>query len=384
MEKIRKLAVLGAGNMGHGIAEVCAIAGYSVMIRDIKQEFVNRGMKMIKDSLEKLKVKGKINNTVDEIISRITPTIDLAEAVRDADLIIEAVPEVFETKIEIFKQCDNLAKPDCIFTTNTSTIRITDLANATNRKERFGGLHFFNPPILMQLVEIIRGENTDEDTIKILFEFVKTIGKTPVRVEKDVPGFVANRVVAPANVLLFGILEKGIATPEEIDATMRKTGVPMGPFELMDFNGVDVRYNVMKYYAKTISPEYEPPKIIEEMVNKGLLGAKTGRGWYDWTFGRPHIDLTKATDKIDPLDFTFVEINEAAKLVEMGVATPQDIDTALNLGYSRQKGPFEILKHLNLNYIIKRLNDLAKEYNKNIFQPAQILKSGKILDWLKE
>ena len=281
--RIKKVAVLGAGVMGHGIAEVCAIAGYSVALRDIKQEFVDRGMNMIKESLQKLQAKGRIKETVDEVLSRITPTLDLAEAVKDADLIIEAVPEVFETKIEVFKECDKLAKPECIFASNTSTMKITDLAKATSREDKFAGLHFFNPPVLMQLVEVIRGEKTSEETMQLLVEFVKSLGKTPVRVEKDVPGFIANRVVAPGSVLLLAILDKGIATPEEVDATMRKTGAPMGPFELMDYTGVDIFYNAMKYYARTISPEFEPSKIIEQMVKEGRLGAKTGKGWYDWS-----------------------------------------------------------------------------------------------------
>ncbi len=382
-ERIRKVAVLGAGLMGHGIAEVCAIAGYEVTMRDIKQEFIDRGMNMINESLAKLEQKGKIKSA-EEVLSKIKTTLDLEEAVKDADLIIEAVPEIFEIKEEVFRECDKIAKPECIFASNTSTMRITDLAKVTSREDKFAGLHFFNPPVLMRLVEVIRGEKTSEETMQILVEFVKSIGKTPVRVEKDVPGFIVNRVQAPAGVLLMGIIEKGIATPEEVDATVRRLGLPMGPFELMDYTGVDTFYNAMKYYAKTISPDYEPPEFLEKMVKENKLGRKTGQGWYDWSAGRPKIDSSKATDKINPMDFTFVEINEAVRLVEMGVATPEDIDTAIKLGLNRPFGPFELAKQFGDKQIAARLEELAKQFGKKIFEPAKTLKEGKLEEMLKK
>ncbi|MDI9610294.1 MAG: 3-hydroxyacyl-CoA dehydrogenase NAD-binding domain-containing protein [Archaeoglobales archaeon] len=380
--KIKKVAVLGAGTMGHGIVELCAIAGYNVAMRDIKQEFVDRGMKMIRDSVEKLHTKGKLKDSVETIMGRITPTVDMATAIEDADLIVEAIPEIFNLKLENFKECEKYAKQECIFTSNTSTMSITGLAKATKREDKFAGLHFFNPPVLMQLVEVIRGEKTSEETMKTLVEFVKSIGKVPVRVEKDVPGFIANRVTAPRSVLLFAMLEKGVATPEEIDATLRRAGYPMGAFELLDYVGLDVHYNGQKYYSQTISPDFTPSKIIEEKVKKGELGAKTGKGFYDWSKGRPQIDLSKA-GKIDPLDLVLVEINEAVKLYDMGVATPQDIDTALKLGYNRAKGPFEILKELDVKKVAQRLEELSKTYNKKIFMPADSLRTGNIAKVLK-
>ncbi|MDK2795145.1 MAG: enoyl-CoA hydratase / 3-hydroxyacyl-CoA dehydrogenase [Archaeoglobaceae archaeon] len=381
--EIKKIAVLGAGDMGHGIAEVSAIAGYEVWMRDIKQEFVDRGMERIKQSLVKLQEKGKIEN-VEQVLARIHPTVDLAEAVKDADLIIEAVPEVFEIKTQVFAECDKLAKPECIFASNTSTMRITDLAKATKREDKFIGLHFFNPPVLMKLVEVIRGEKSSDEAIKIGVEYVKKLGKVPVVVRKDVPGFIVNRIQAPSGALLMAIIEKGIAKPEEIDAMMRKMGLPMGPFELMDFTGIDVFYHACKYYAKTISPDYEPPKILEEMVKAGKLGKKTGKGWYDWSAGRPQIDMDKATDKISPMDFSIVEINEAVKLVEMGVADPQDIDTAVKLGLNRPFGPFELASTLDEDQILNRLNELAQMFGKKIFEPAETIKAKKLKKLLEK
>ncbi|AIG97904.1 3-hydroxyacyl-CoA dehydrogenase [Archaeoglobus fulgidus] len=372
--EIKTVAVLGAGLMGHGIAEVCAMAGYNVTMRDIKQEFVDRGMNMIKESLAKLEQKGKIKSA-EEVLSRIKPTVDLEEAVKDADLVIEAVPEVVEIKKQVWEEVDKLAKPDCIFTSNTSTMRITMLADFTSRPEKFAGLHFFNPPVLMRLVEVIRGEKTSDEVMDLLVEFVKSIGKTPVRVEKDVPGFIANRVVAPRGVLLHAVVEAENLTPEEVDAAFRKAGYPMGPFELADYVGIDVNYNAARYFARAVSPEYEPPERVRKMVEEGRLGRKTGRGWYDWSGGKPEIDLSKATGKINVEDFLMVEINEAVKLVEMGVAKPEDIDIALKLGYGRQKGPFELLEEFGKERVARRLEELAKKYGKKIFEPAESLRT---------
>ncbi|MEM2727323.1 MAG: 3-hydroxyacyl-CoA dehydrogenase/enoyl-CoA hydratase family protein, partial [Archaeoglobaceae archaeon] len=334
--------------------------------------------------LAKLQEKGKIESA-ESVISIIHPTVDLAEAVRDADLVIEAVPEVFEIKTQVFAECDKIAKPECIFASNTSTMKITDLAKATKREDKFIGLHFFNPVVLMKLVEVIKGEKTSDETVKICVEYVKKIGKEPVIVRKDVPGFIVNRVQAPAGALLMSIIEKGVAKPEEVDAAVKRMGLPMGPFELMDFTGIDVFYHASKYYAKTISPDYEPPKILEEMVKANKLGKKTGKGWYDWSAGRPEIDLNKATDKITPLDFTMVEINEAVKLVEMGVADPEDIDKAMKLGLNRPFGPFEIAKSMiEEDQLLNRLNELASQFGKKIFEPADTIKEKKVRQMMEK
>lgn len=256
-------------------------------------------------------------------------------------------------------------------------MKITELAKATKREDKFAGLHFFNPVVLMRLVEVIRGEKTSEEVMQLLVEFVKSLGKEPVRVEKDVPGFIVNRIQAPSGALLMAIIEKRIATPEEVDATMKGIGLPMGPFELMDYTGVDIFYHAMKYYSETISEDYAPSEILENMVKSGNLGKKTGKGWYDWSKGRPVIEA-KPSDRVSPLDFTIVEINEAVKLVEMGVAKPEDINKAVKLGLNRPFGPFELAKSMKVEQIVSRLEELSKEFEKEVFKPTESLKAGKL------
>lgn len=378
---IKNVAVLGAGEMGHGIAENCAIFGYEVWLRDIKQEFLDKGMKRIKQGLIKLQEKGKIDS-VEKVAGRIHPTLDLVEAIKDADLVIEAIPEVFELKKQVFAECDKIAKSECIFATNTSTMSITKLAKATKREDKFIGMHFFTPVVIMEVVELIRGEKTSDDTLKICIDFLKTLKKIPIVLNKETPGFIVNRVVAPTSVLRLCIIENGIATPEEVDATYRKAGNVIGLFELWDYIGLDVVYNAMKYYAQTISPDYEP-RYLEKMIQEGKLGKKSGYGFYDWS-KRPEIDLSKATDKVDVRDFIFLEINEATKLVEMGIADPRTIDTAIKLAYGRKKGPFEIAIDYSDQQISKRLEELSKKFGKKIFEPVNTIKKGKLKELIEK
>lgn len=378
--RIERVAVLGAGEMGHGIAENCAIAGYEVWLRARRQSSLDEGMKRIREGLFKLQSKGAIKDA-NEVLGRIHTTTDLKTAVEDADLLIESIPEIFEQKIELFTECDKIAKPECIFATNTSTMSITKLAEATKREDRFIGMHFFTPVVIMEIVELTKGEKTSEETLKICMEFLKTLKKIPIVLKKETPGFIVNRVVAPTSVLRLCIIENGIATPEEVDATYRKAGNVIGLFELWDYLGLDVVCNAMKYYAKAISPEYEP-KYLEKLVKEGKLGKKSGSGFYDWS-KRPEVDLRKATDRVDLRDFVFLEINEATKLVEMGISDPKTINTAIKLAYGRKKGPFEVAKDYTDEEISERLEELAKKFGKKIFEPAETIKKGKLRELLK-
>ena len=378
IDDIKTIAVIGAGDMGHGIAEVALIAGYKVFMRDINQEFVDRGVARIHDSLEKLVSKEKVSAEHHEKIRSelLIPCIDLAEAVQEADLVIEAIPEVLELKKETFEEMDKAAPAQAVFASNTSTMSITDIAAITGRPDKVLGLHYFNPAVLMKLVEVIRGDKTSEETMQIGVDFVERNNKVPVRVWKDVPGFIVNRVQAPSGVLLNCILDEGMAGPEEIDAVMRKLGMPMGPYEIMDFTGLDIGYNGSKYFADKIHPDFAPGKILEEKVNAGDLGKKTGKGLFDWSAGRPEIDVSKATDKFDPVDLVAVNANEVTKIVDMGVCSLEDADTAVVNATGNVVGYIAMVKGIEPQDLAKRLDGLADRYNKEIFRPTEMIKNG--------
>jgi enoyl-CoA hydratase/3-hydroxyacyl-CoA dehydrogenase len=378
VDDIKTVAMIGAGDMGHGIAEVALIAGFKVNLYDIKDEFVDKGKNRIMESLDKLASKGKVPaDHVEKIKSELLKTTtDLAEAVQDADLAIEAAPEVLDLKKKIFAEMDRAAPAGALLASNTSTMSITEIAKATNRPEKVFGMHYFNPAVLMRLVEVIRGDQTSDETIEIGRAYVEKIGKVPVIVQKDVPGFIANRVNAPAGVLVNAIIGSGEIEPEALDAFVRSLGAPMGPCELLDYVGADIAVNGAKYYAETVHPDYAPSSHLLKMVEEGRLGKKTGKGYFDWSKGRPEIDLSKATDKFDPMNTMAVQINEACKLVEMGVCTIDDVDLALTNSSGNPVGPMSVAKNIEPDDLVKRLEGLAEKYGKEIFKPAKMVREG--------
>jgi len=283
--EIKTIAVLGAGLMGHGITQVAAqVAQYEVYMRDIKQEFLDNGMKMINDSLQRFVKKGEMTEAqMSQVLSRIHPTLDLREAVSNADLVIEAVTENPELKKKVLAEADSLAKPDAIIASNTSSISISEIASATKRPEKFAGMHFFNPPQLMKLIEIIRGAKTSDETLNTIVEVTKKMGKEPVVVKKDVAGFVVNRILIPALNEAVNLVNEDVATPEDIDKAI-KLGLnwPMGPLTLLDYVGLDTTLAITEVMVKEIDPKYQASPLLRQMVRAGMLGRKTGKGFYDW------------------------------------------------------------------------------------------------------
>jgi 3-hydroxybutyryl-CoA dehydrogenase len=286
--EVRRIAVLGAGLMGHGIAQVAAQAKFEVSLRDVKQEFLDKGISMINDSLQKFSKKGLIKESeISETLGRIHPTLDLKEAVENSDLIIEVAPENLELKRGLFSEVDKLAKPNAIIASNTSSISITELASATKRPEKFCGMHFFNPPQLMKLVEVIRGVKTSDETVNTVVEVVKKMGKEPIVVKKDVPGFVVNRILVPALNEAMYLVWEGVAEPEDIDKAV-KLGLnwPMGPLYLADYLGHDTTLAIMEIFEKEFGEKFKPCPILKQMVRAGVLGRKSGKGFYDWTVSK--------------------------------------------------------------------------------------------------
>ncbi len=281
---IKTIGVVGAGAMGSGIAQVAATAGYQVIMRDIEDRFVERGLSGIDKFLSRSVQKGKVTeDQKKEILGRIKGTTNL-EDLKDADYVIEAVIENLDLKKEVFKALDEMCRPEVILTSNTSSMSITEIASATKRPDKVAGMHFFNPAPIMKLVEIIHGFNTSDDTIKVIFDVTEKMGKVAVEVKKDSPGFIVNRIMIPHMIEAIKIVEEGIATPEDVDKAV-KLGLnyPMGPFELMDLTGIDIAYHVTEYFYKELNKEQKwvSPNLLKTMIRAGRLGKKTGAGWYD-------------------------------------------------------------------------------------------------------
>lgn len=380
VEDIKKIAVMGAGDMGHGIAEVALLAGYKVALRDIEQRFVDKGLSRIKESLNKLTEKQKITEeNKNAMLANIKTFVDIAESVKDADFVIEAVPEIMDLKKQVFQALDAAAPKHAILASNTSNMSITEIASTTKRAEQVVGMHFFNPAVLMKLVEVTKGGKTSEETMQVAYNLALKMNKVPVRVEKDSIGFVYNRVNAPAGILLSLMVEKGVAAPMEIDAKMRKIGMPMGPYELMDYVGLDVAYHGALYFADKLSRDYAPPSWLKAKIDAGTLGKKTGKGIFDWSKGRPEIDLSKAKEDFDPTVLIAIQVNEATKLLEAGVVkSPDEIDKAMVNGGGSMIGPFQLAKGIGYDKLAKICEDLAKEFDVKVFEPTETLKKGDI------
>jgi 3-hydroxybutyryl-CoA dehydrogenase len=284
--EVRKIAVLGAGLMGHGITQVAAQTGkYEVNMRDIEQKFIDNGMNMIRDSLQRFLKKDQITEQqMNEILARIHPTLDLKEAVSKADLIIEAAPENIELKKTIFREVDTYAPPHAIIASNTSSVSITELASATKRPEKVCGMHFFNPPQLMKLVEVIKGAKTSDETIQTIQDVAQKLEKETVLVKKDSPGFIVNRILIPALNEAVALYWEGVADRDDIDKAI-KLGLnwPMGPLMLLDYIGADTTLAIAEVLQKELSEKFHPHPELKQMVKAQLLGRKTGKGFYDWT-----------------------------------------------------------------------------------------------------
>ena len=289
MTNVQKIAVIGGGTMGNGIAQICATSGYDVSLVEINQEALNRGMVRIRDSLARFVKSGKMEQSrADEIHNGIKKITNFADLQGDVDMVIEAVPEVIDIKKSVFEMLSKETKPGTVLATNTSQLSITEIAAATDRPEDVIGVHFFNPPVLMRLVEVIRGVQTSDGTLATVLGLVERLGKEAAVCKRDTVGFITTRAAVALRLECLRMYEEGVASIEDIDKAMRLGfNHPMGPIELTDYNGLDVAYHNAKSLHAAYGDRFSIPQCLTARYNAGMLGRKTGKGWYDYSGEKP-------------------------------------------------------------------------------------------------
>ena len=375
---LKNITVLGSGIMGHGIAQVSATAGYNVILRDIEQGFLDKAMEKIKWSLDKLVTKGKISQQeADSIYSRITPIVNLADAVKNAQLVIEVVPEIMELKKKVYAELDAVAGKDVIFASNTSTLPITEIANTTSRPEKFIGIHFFNPPQLMKLVEVIPGEKTSQEIVDLTQEYVKSVKKESVLCRRDVPGFIINRLFIPMVHEACYMMDRTGATMTEIDSAVKfKLGFPMGIFELADFTGMDVIHKATIEMHLRDKKVIFPHPTIEKMFDAKKLGQKSGEGFYKYSDEKyERVPLSEElADKCNPIQLVANILNNAAWLVTNKASDIEEIEKAAQLGLGLKKPLLDTAKEIGIKNIVNELKQLASKHG-NFYEPDPLLVS---------
>ncbi len=380
MVDIKNVVVIGSGQMGNGIGQVSLMVGINVTMVDIKDEFVDKGYANIDAGMKKLEAKGGLSESAADIMARCKKSTDMASAVKDADIIIEAVVENMDVKKQVFKTCDENAPAHCIIASNTSTMSISEMATATNRPDKCIGMHFFNPVALMRLVEVIYGEKSSDESVNAGMDFA---GKLPclkgdryiAKVLKDRPGFIVNRTTAPAQIYqnyIFDMCEEKGISWKALDNDTRGA---MPTCVLADYVGIDTLYHGLNYYSKTLSPDFAPGKVITRLFNEGNLGAKTGQGFHDWSKGRPKPDKTAGKARLMKLKYPLaIMLNEGCRVLEEGIATSWEvIDQALMAGMN-MPGPMRP----NLKNSAKQvevLNELVELTGKTYFTPCDYLKN---------
>jgi enoyl-CoA hydratase / 3-hydroxyacyl-CoA dehydrogenase len=359
---LKNITVLGSGIMGHGIAQISAMSGYRVVLRDIEKQFLDKAMEKVKWSLQKLSEKNKITNAqVDEYYNNITPVIDLKEAVKDADLLIEAVPEDYNIKKNVYRDLDIVSNNNVIYASNTSTLPITELSKLTKNPSKFIGVHFFNPPQLMKLVEVIPGSDTDPSITNEISNFVKELGKTPILCKKDVVGFIVNRVFIPLVHEAVYCQDRDNVTMQIIDSAVKyKLAFPMGIFELADYTGIDVIYKATQEMSSRDKKVILPHPKIKELYDQKQLGQKSGQGFYQYKGDKyERIDLSEEkASKYDPTAILGIALNNVSWLISNEVCTKEDLDNALNLGMGLKTNLFELANKFGVQKIVNELKKL--------------------------
>jgi enoyl-CoA hydratase / 3-hydroxyacyl-CoA dehydrogenase len=366
LSTINKITVLGSGIMGHGIAQISAMAGYDVALRDIEKSFLDKAMEKIKWSLNKLVEKQKLSQMeADKVFARITPVVDLEQALKGTDLLIEAVPEDMNLKRKVYAEVDSFAESKTLYASNTSTLPITEMAALTSRPQRFVGLHFFNPPQLMPLVEVIPGGKTNQPVIDMAIGLVQKLGKQPVLCKKDVAGFIVNRIFIPLVHEAVYCQERDNVPMTTIDSAVKfKLSFPMGIFELADYTGLDVIHKATVEMHSRDKKVIRPHPKIKQLFDEKNLGQKSGRGFFEYKGDKyERINLTEQeAEKYNPTALIGVAANNAAWLISNGVCGKEDLEKALKLGMGLKKELFTTVQEFGVKNIIRSMQDLAAKH----------------------
>ena len=383
---IFKAAVVGAGAMGAGIAQVISYSGLPVVLKDIDQGMLDKGMSHVRKIYQGRVDKGKMSaSELDSKMALVTPALDYGEFA-DVDIVIEAVPERMELKKRVYAELDAVCPEGAIFASNTSALSISEMGGTTKRPHKMIGMHFFNPAHVMKLVEIIRGEETDEETVQDVVTFTESLRKIPV-VVKECPGFLVNRLLTPYLNEATLALQEGAATAQDIDGAMVDYGWPMGPFTLMDFLGLDVCHDVGVYLSSQYGERMQGVILFEKLVQAGRLGEKSGAGFYgygdqtDEPVQRIIAEISGALrgkpSEFSPERLMYLMLNEAARCVEEDIADVRDIDMAMIAGTGmavngERIGPLALADRIGIDVLVAGLEDFEKKCGKR-FHPADML-----------
>ncbi len=375
-QNIQHVAVVGTGLMGHGIAQAFAVNGFEVTLLSRNESNLERALQKIQWSLSKFAKKGMMTQQeMQATLARIRTCASYKEGLRDVDLVVESVLEKMELKKQVFSKIDQYAPGHAIIATNTSALSVTEIGRATKRPQKTVGMHWFIPPQLIQLVEVIKGNDTSTETLNAIMEVSKKLGKTPILCKKDVCGFIVSRILVSVFNEAFCTYTRKEASIEEIDSAIKyHGGFPMGWFELVDFVGVDIEHDVSKILYDAHGERFFPHlEVTEPLIKSNNLGKKTGQGFYDWQTGRPKIAET-IKKKYSVERSWAVAVNEAAWIVYEEVAEPKSIDLGMKLGTGWSLGPCEYAEKQGLDNILDTLESAYEKYSIELYKPCPLLK----------
>ena len=378
MKEIKNFVVIGAGAMGAQLAALAAESGFNVKIRDIQEKYLQRGRQIIEDMYAKrIKRGGFTDGQKKEVMGRISFLLDLKEAVGDADYILEAVPEILDLKQKVFKEISEICPPDAVLATNTSSLSITEIARPVKGPERVVGTHYFNPPSRMLLLEIIKGEKTGPEAIAIADAVGKKMGREVVHV-KDVPGFLVNRIwVTMANEADWAVAQGEAKSMLEVDSAIKyKMGLPMGLLEIDDIlqdGAIDTRYHVLDYMGQTLGKSYGPGPLATQAFKAGHYGKRSGQGFYEWSPGKTNEIPMNAGAAFDTIRILAIGVNEAAKLVESGSTTKEEIDRGVLLALNYPRAIFRMADSVGLDRVVAELKRLENTYHEERYKCCALL-----------